>query len=105
LVAELDGADYYVHSASYEGFPISILDAAARGLPVIARSIDALTGSEAYQVKTAADVVDALERSELQYAFRVKLIERSVRILDAMNEDNQEKAWLDLYSKTATLAA
>jgi glycosyltransferase involved in cell wall biosynthesis len=105
LVAELDGADYYVHSASYEGFPISILDAAARGVPVIARRIDALTGSEAYQVTTPLDVVDALERAEMQFAFRMELSERSAKLLDAMNEDKQEKAWLDLYSGARTLIA
>lgn len=98
LLSELDAADYYVHSAAYEGFPISILDAAARGLPVIARAIDALVGSEAYLVATPADVVNALEKAELEDGFRSMLSSRSSSMLDTRNEKNQENAWLDVYS-------
>ncbi|MFJ4039430.1 glycosyltransferase [Microbacterium sp. NPDC090007] len=39
---ELDGTDLYLHTAAWEGFPIAILDAAALGLPILARRISAL---------------------------------------------------------------
>ncbi|MBP2395572.1 MULTISPECIES: glycosyltransferase [Paenarthrobacter] len=104
LIAELDAGDYYVHTAAYEGFPISILDAAARGLPIVAREIDALAESGAYQVTTPEDVVAALEKSHLDPEFRAMLVEKSVHLLDAMNESSQEKAWHGLYSGHAGVA-
>lgn len=45
----------YFHSASYEGFPLSILDAAAFDVPVVARSIDALRGAPIYQAGSERD--------------------------------------------------
>ncbi|MEE2524682.1 glycosyltransferase [Pseudarthrobacter sp. J75] len=100
LVGELDRADYYVHSATYEGFPISILDAAARGLPIIAREISALEGSAAYQVRTPLDVVNALEQSASNFEFYTKLLSRSRQLLELMNEVNQKKAWNSVYSSS-----
>jgi glycosyltransferase involved in cell wall biosynthesis len=35
-------ADVYVHTAAWEGFPVSLLEAAALGLPIVARRIPAL---------------------------------------------------------------
>lgn len=40
--AELAELDVYFHTAAWEGFPIAILDAAAMGLPILARRIPAL---------------------------------------------------------------
>lgn len=44
LEAAIDSLDLYVHSAAWEGFPISLLDAHASGLPALARPIRALAG-------------------------------------------------------------
>lgn len=41
VAAALDGLDLYVHSAAWEGFPISLLDAHQRGLPIVVRPINA----------------------------------------------------------------
>lgn len=38
----LQKADVYVHTAAWEGFPITVLEAAAMGTPVVARRIPAL---------------------------------------------------------------
>ncbi|GIG24477.1 glycosyltransferase [Cellulomonas denverensis] len=45
LADALAEADLYLHTARYEGFPLSVLDAVATGLPVLARDIPALHGS------------------------------------------------------------
>lgn len=42
VLAWLAKADVYAHTASYEGAPVSVLEAAAYGLPVVARRIPAL---------------------------------------------------------------
>ena len=38
----LASADVYVHTAAWEGLPVSVLEAAALGLPIVARRIPAL---------------------------------------------------------------
>jgi glycosyltransferase involved in cell wall biosynthesis len=43
--AELDRTAVYLHTARYEGFPVSVLDAAARGVPLVVRAIPAFAGS------------------------------------------------------------
>lgn len=41
---ELDRAALYLHTARYEGFPLSVLDAAARSVPLLVRSAPAFDG-------------------------------------------------------------
>lgn len=56
--ALLEGA-LYLHTARYEGFPISLLDAAASGCAILARDIAAFRGSS---VETVTDESDAAAR-------------------------------------------
>lgn len=51
-------ASLYVHSARYEGFPLSVLDAAAVGMPVVLRRTASTEGIELPQ----ADSTEALAR-------------------------------------------
>ncbi|RKW70056.1 glycosyltransferase family 4 protein [Galactobacter caseinivorans] len=41
----LRGCSVYLHSASYEGFPLSVLDAAGAGLPIVVRDLACFEGS------------------------------------------------------------
>ena len=43
--ARLEGAQVYVHTAQWEGFPMSVLEAAAAGVPIVARRIGAFSGA------------------------------------------------------------
>lgn len=45
LQEELDHTSVYLHTARYEGFPLSVLDAAARHVPMVLRDIPAFEGS------------------------------------------------------------
>ncbi|NYD68523.1 glycosyltransferase family 4 protein [Agromyces atrinae] len=60
LVDHLDRAAVYYHSARYEGFPLSVLDAAARRVPVIARRIPAFDGTPLRVVDDEAAAARAL---------------------------------------------
>ena len=50
-------ADVYVHTAAWEGCPVSVLEAAALDLPIVARRIPAL---EALGVPTLCDTPEAM---------------------------------------------
>ncbi len=52
----------YVHSACYEGFPLSILDAAACEAPVVARRIPAIEHTGLLMASAPADVASLVER-------------------------------------------
>lgn len=55
-------ADAYLHTASWEGSPITLLEAAVIGVPVIARSIPALDSlGFDVRLRTPRDVADALD--------------------------------------------
>ncbi|WP_229074100.1 glycosyltransferase [Actinoplanes sp. DH11] len=59
MAAALAGSDLYLHCAASEGFPISVLDAAAAGLPLVVRDIAAFTG---LPLPTATDPTQAADR-------------------------------------------
>lgn len=55
LASELAKPSLYFHSAHYEGFPLSVLDAAAFEHPIAVRSIPAFDGLSIPQAKTVGD--------------------------------------------------
>lgn len=99
IVRELDRCDIYVHTAAYEGFPLSVLDAAARGVPVIARRIHAFDGGPVHQAADAETVATDIERWLCEPGFRRELTAANTRLLSTMNPtvfDAQARA---LYSR------
>nr|WP_269433315.1 glycosyltransferase [Kocuria polaris] len=92
LTAELSTAGVYLHTASYEGFPLSVLDAASQGVPIIARSIPCFNGTPLLQArdpkKLARHVIDALTNQHT----RSSVIEHGYSLLKSMNEQAQTDA-------------
>lgn len=95
MADELSTAGVYLHSASYEGFPLSVLDAASQGVPIVARGIPCFAGTPLLQAGTpdelAAHVVDVLSSQ----AIRSSVVGRGYKLLESMNEEAQREA-LDL---------
>lgn len=65
-------ADLYLHSSKVEGFPLTVLDAAALGVPILVRDIDAfssLLGPKPATVEEMADaVIEFFDRPEASSA-------------------------------------
>lgn len=58
----LAGCSIYFHSADYEGFPISVLDAAKVGLPIVVRSLPAFKGTGLTEVRDESEAASVLVR-------------------------------------------
>jgi len=100
LVAQLDRTSLYLHTAEYEGFPLSVLDAAARRVAIVARAIPALTATPLTTVATpqeASDLIAAVleDRNALSV-----LADNGDRMLERMNADNQRRALLRAWAVT-----
>ncbi|MDH4168463.1 MAG: glycosyltransferase [Acidimicrobiia bacterium] len=62
VLDRLAASDVYLHTAAWEGFPLTVLEAAAMGLPVIAREIAPLRQAEGLLLgERPEDVADHLE--------------------------------------------
>lgn len=63
LRATMAQASLYAHTAIYEGFPLSVLDAAVTRTPVIVRSIAAFTGTGLPSFTTPEEASDIILRT------------------------------------------
>lgn len=105
VARQLDEADLYLHSAAYEGFPLSVLDAAARNVPVVVRDVSCFRGYDIRKVSSpeeAAALLTALteDRSPLD-----DIGSASKTLLQRMNPAAQKSALLDLYRRAVGSAA
>lgn len=92
VTGELDALSLYVHTASYEGFPLSVLDAAARGVPVVARRIPSLDEAGLETFDDAHSGAALIRRALEEPAFAADLAARGESMLTRMNSDTQRAA-------------
>lgn len=90
--SHLDSLDLYVHTARYEGFPLSVLDAAARRIPVIVRRIPAFNDTPLVTFDAPAQGAEIASRALHDPEFRHQLIERGDQLLRRMNTTTQQRA-------------
>ena len=78
----------YVHSARYEGFPLSLLDAAACGAPIVARRIAAVEHTDLLMSdapeQAAALVTDLLRSEDALAAARARGAHSPQRLTEAL---------------------
>lgn len=99
LARELDRAGVYYHSARYEGFPLSVLDAAARRVPVIARRIPAFDGIPLTLVDDPAAAARAIGAALDDPTERHAIASLTQRLHQTMSADAHAAAVSKLYER------
>lgn len=102
LLEHLDEAALYIHTARYEGFPLSVLDAAARQVPIVVRDIPAFKGTRLKSVESAQEMAISILAAVTSEVEAQTLLEGGQSLLDDMNEENQREALRLLYSSYET---
>lgn len=98
---ELDRLGLYVHTASYEGFPLSVLDAAARQIPIISRRIPALEEVGVRTFDTPSEGAALAIKSFEDPAFRQELLEIGQTMLTRMSPDRQQESLRRVWSSSS----
>ena len=102
VLNQLSSADVYVHTAAWEGAPITVLEAASLGLPIVARRIPALA---ALGLDLLADTPQALAGLVLDLhdpALHEQAIGGSQRLRSRHQPADQERALAELYTRVAS---
>ncbi|MGN5734287.1 glycosyltransferase [Arthrobacter psychrochitiniphilus] len=77
----------YFHSAEYEGFPLSVLDAAAAKVPIIVRNLPCFDGTQLTKVSTPSAAIEALEKALKDLVFFESTKYGGEKLLETMNEE------------------
>lgn len=99
VATRLAGASVYLHTARYEGFPLSVLDAARCRVPVIVRDIPAFDGTRLDKVKTPAAAVSSILSILAERRCGTDRAAREAELLERMSVENLRTAVLDCYDQ------
>jgi glycosyltransferase involved in cell wall biosynthesis len=98
VLDRLAGAQVYLHTAAWEAAPVSVLEAAAIGLPLVVRAIPSLRSLGIPGSASVMDVAEQLRRLEDPAAWRHA--QRDVRALHARHSrETQAHQLLELYRR------
>lgn len=93
----LESVTVYVHTARYEGFPLSVLDALAFGIPVLGRAIACFDETGIDTHRSIASLAAAVQQTLSSESEWNRQRARSGALLDDMNEDKQREALIGMY--------
>ncbi|WP_305092747.1 glycosyltransferase family 4 protein [Prescottella sp. R16] len=106
VMERMSQADLYFHPASWEGAPMTLLEAAALGTPVLVREIDTLRGlGFASAGATTVDVAATVTRFSRDHGFRDEVRRRAVESVAVHSADVQRRALEYLYDGRTEVAA
>lgn len=93
----MSDVDIYLHTAAWEGTPITLLEAATLGIPIVCRRIPHLAGVPVGKwVDTPKAAAAVLREMTERKAFET-LLGANTRILDAFSAERTRRALLDAY--------
>lgn len=104
-LAWLSTADMYVHTAAWEGAPLSVLEAAALDLPILARRSPALKALGLEPLYDTPDALIAAMKALLDERQRDRLRARSQRLLERHGPDAQRRTLEYLYAVASQAAS
>lgn len=87
----------YVHTAAYEGFPLSILDASAVGVPIVARRLKALAGTAILQADTPQEIAGHVTALSEPGDAQARALAANSSLLNEHSPARLEAALLTLY--------
>jgi len=96
---KLSNADFYFHTAAWDGFPISVLEAAKMNKPMILREIGPFLSEGLYTVDSidkAIEEIKLLTYSDTSAYHRAK--NNYVKINEHHSQENLQQALNSLYS-------
>lgn len=98
LVRELEGADLYLHSGRWEGFPITVLESLTAGCPVLVRDIPSMAGfGFPLLLGPAEDVVGALAAFAEDSTW-ARVVSQGTHLLTSCSRERQADALRRLYA-------
>lgn len=86
LVEEIDRADVYIHTGVYEGFPLSVLDAAARRRIVVVRDIPAFEGLGFANASSPEGLAALIERLDTNSSYRAEVAGAGEALLEGSSQ-------------------
>lgn len=93
-------ADIYMHTAAWEGNPMTVLEAAELGLPIIARAIPSLRSMHLHALaRTPPGLFRLLERLSNDPAYWQTLLQQSATLRQTFSAQAQKKALETLYQR------
>ena len=98
LSEELDSLSIYVHTSAYEGFPLSVLDAAARKVPIVARRIPALEGTPLLMVDSPEEMARTVLRLRSDPEALAGVVARGDELLEDKCDEKLSASLRELYS-------
>lgn len=87
----------YLHTAAYEGFPLSVIDAANQGIPIVARKIPAFEGYPFYTASDPKDIAAYAESISTPSARQEEAREWSARVAEVHSITELRRTLLDTY--------
>ena len=94
----LQGADLYLHTARWEGSPLSAIEAASAGCPVISRTISSMASLRyALGGKTPDEVAIAVERFFSDTTYSNDVIRQTNRVQNDNSLENARRALASVY--------
>lgn len=104
VVEELSQLSMYVHTSLYEGFSLSLLDAALVGVPILLRDVPSSDGIELEKFNSVSDAVALAARTVRSNSQLNHLHERSAKLTDRHSPATQRQTLMAIYGATIASA-